>query len=45
MKYRACAIGQVSYDKVTVLILNCKHDFKLTTPVAFRNATNIQIKS
>ena len=24
MKHRACAIGQVSYDKDTVLILNFK---------------------
>ena len=24
MKRPACAIGQVSYDKGTVLILNCK---------------------
>ena len=24
MKHRACAIVQVSYDKVTVSILNCK---------------------
>ena len=39
MKHRACAIGQVSYYKVT------KSEFKLTTPVAVRNATNIQIKS